>query len=180
MKPLALAFVLAVLARPAAACLWDYDTLKEEAFGQAEVGAILGGDLHKHSQNFYAAKVAYTRAIIDRGNAPKERYDDLAVALAKLGKIDDALAVLADKDTRFPGEYTTEANRGTFLAMHGDVAGALEHLKQAVAINPSAHFGREAFQLQLLEYLGRVAKDPTVAEHDKLIRHNQRRVVFGY
>ncbi len=171
MKPLALAFALAVavVPRPAAACLWDYDTLKEETFGQDEVGAILGGDLHKHSPGFYAAKVKYTRAIIDGGKAPKDRYDDLAVALAKGGQIDDALAVLAEKDTRFPGEYTTEANRGTFLAMKGDVAGALVHLKAAVAINPSAHFGRETYQIQLLEYLGRVAKDPTIAEHENLL-----------
>ena len=97
------------------------------------------------------------------------RYDDLAVALAKLGKPDDAIAVLAAKEQQFPGEYTTEANLGTFLAMKGDVAGALDHLKKAIAINPNAHFGREKFQIQLLEYMQRVAKDKTLAQRENFL-----------
>ena len=155
--------------RVADACLWDYDTLKEETLGQEDVGAVIGGDLHKHSRTFYEAKVTYTRTIIDGGKAPQERYDDLAVALAKLGKLDDALAVLADKDTKFPGEYTTEANRGTFLAAKGDIAGALEHLRKAIAINPDAHFGREKFQIQFLDYLGKLAKDPKLAMRESFL-----------
>jgi tetratricopeptide (TPR) repeat protein len=165
-------FIFAVLAatpHAADACLWDYDTLKEEALGQAEVLQVLGGDLHKHSTAFYEAKVTYTRAIIDAGKAPKERYDDLAVALAKTGKLDAAIAVLADKAKLFPGEYTTEANLGTFLAMKGDLTGALDHLKKAIAINPDAHFGRETYQIQLLEFAQRLAKDKTLGDRENFL-----------
>jgi tetratricopeptide (TPR) repeat protein len=169
MRGLAIAIVVTLAARPAAACLWDYDTLAEESLGQADVAAAVGGDLHKHSDAFYAAKIDYTRALVDRGDAPKERYDDLAVALAKRGRHDDALAVLADKDKRFPGEYTTEANVGTVLAMKGDVKGALDHLNKAIAINPDAHFGREKYQLMLLDYLARVAKDPELAKRETFL-----------
>jgi tetratricopeptide (TPR) repeat protein len=169
MRTVVAAVAMAVAMRPAAACLWDYDTLGEESLGQADVAAAVGGDLHKHSNAFYAAKVDYTRAIVDKGDAAKERYDDLAVALAKTGKLDDALAVLADKDTRFPGEYTTEANRGTVLAMKGDVAGALDHLNKAVAINPDAHFGREIYQLKLLDYRGKLAKDSDLATRENFL-----------
>ncbi len=141
---------LAVTARPAGACLWDHDTLKEEALAQKDAAEVVTGKLRKHSAAFYAAKVTYTRALVDAGAAPAERYDDLAVALARLGKHDEALAVLAAKDQRFPGAYTTEANRGTVLAMKGDLKGALAHLEQALAINPDAHFGRETYQVELL------------------------------
>lgn len=155
------------------ACLWDYDTLKEEALGQPEVVAAVTGDLGKHSPAFYAAKVDYTRALVDTGSAPKERYDDLAVALAKTGKLDAAIATLTVKEQRFPGEYTTEANLGTFLAMKGDVKAALDRLKQAIAINPDAHFGREKFQIQLLEYTLRVQQDPTLPERENFLGLSQ-------
>ena len=159
---LAAALTLAAAPPPARACLWDYDTLKEESLRDRDVVRVLEGDLGKHSQAFYEAKATYTQALIATGKARKERYDDLAVALAKTGKLDEALAVLADKDARFPGEYTTLANRGTFLAMKGDVAGALAELGRAVTLNPDAHFGREKVQIQLLEWMQAIRKDPSL------------------
>lgn len=154
---------------PAHACLWDSDTLKEESLGAREVAAVVTGDLGKHSAAFYQAKVTYTRALLDRGGAVAERYDDLAVALAKSGKLDDALAVLTEKDQRFPDEYSTHANRGTMLAGKGDLAGALVELRRAVAINPRAHFGREHVQIRLLEWLARLGQDPTLVERETFL-----------
>ena len=149
---------------PAAhACLWDYDTYKEESLGQADVAAVIGGNLGKHSQRFYQAKVAYTQAILDRGDATHataERYDDVAVAHAKLGNLDAALATLDAKDKLFPGQYTTAANRGTFLHLKGDLVGALQWLNKALAINPHAHFGREKYQIMLAAYQQQLVNEP--------------------
>jgi tetratricopeptide (TPR) repeat protein len=164
-------------APPAVACLWDYDTLKEETLSDRDTAAVLRGEHGHHGAGFYPAKLAYTRPLVDAGTAPKERYDDLAVALARTGAHDDALAVLAAKDQRFPGEYTTHANRGTFLAMKGDVAGALVELRRALTINPDAHFGREEFQVKLLEYKLRVAKDPTLRERETFLGHDLKRLI---
>lgn len=163
------ALAAALAPRAAHACLWDYDTFKEESLGQRELSEVLTGDLQKHSRAFYEAKVAYTRPMIDGGKAPKERYDDLAVALAKLGQLDEAIRVLADKEAKFPGEYTTLANLGTFLMMQGDLQGALAKLELAVAKWPDAHFGREVFQLQLLRHSLRVAKDPALAQRENFL-----------
>jgi tetratricopeptide (TPR) repeat protein len=142
--------VTAIAAACSLACLWDRDTLREESLGAKDIAAVVNGDLGKHSPAFYEAKVTYTRALVDKGTARKERYDDLAVALARTGKLDEAIAVLAEKETKFPGEYTTEANLGTFLAMKGDLDGAIQHLEAGIKINPDAHFGREKYQVQLL------------------------------
>jgi tetratricopeptide (TPR) repeat protein len=170
LAPLLLGWLALVAAAPSAhACLWDYDTFKEESLGKRELVQVLGGDLRRHSRAFYEAKVAYTRPMIEGGTAPKERYDDLAVALAKLGKLDEALAILDDKERRFPGEYTTLANRGTFLGMKGDLQGSLTIIKQAVARWPDAHFGREIFQVKLLELLLRAAKDPDLVRRENLL-----------
>jgi len=143
--------VTATAAALSLACLWDKDTLREESLGKKEIAAVVNGQLGKHSTAFYEAKVTYTRALVDKGTAKKERYDDLAVALARTGKIDEAITVLAEKEKKFPGEYTTEANHGTFLAMKGDLDGAILHLEAAIKINPDAHFGREKYQVQLLK-----------------------------
>lgn len=164
-------------APPARACLWDHDTLKEESLTDRDTAAVLRGEHGHHGAGFYPAKIAYTRPLVDAGTAPKERYDDLAVALARTGAFDEALAVLAAKDQRFPDEYTTLANRGTFLAMKGDVAGALVELRRALAKNPDAHFGREEFQVKLLEYKLRVAKDPTVRERETFLGHDLDRLI---
>lgn len=168
---MAVAGVAGVVAAPseAEACLWDYDTFKEESIGKRELVQVLGGDLQKHSRAFYEAKVAYTRPMVEGGKAPKERYDDLAVALARLGKIDEAMAVLDAKEARFPGEYTTLANRGTFLGMKGDLEGSLALIEQAVAKWPDAHFGREKFQVQLLKLLVRAKKDPQLAAKENFL-----------
>lgn len=155
--------------RAARACMWDSDTLKEESLGDREVAAVVTGDLGKHSAAFYQAKVTYTRALVERGGAPAERYDDLAVALAKTGAVDEALAVLVAKDARFPDLYTTHANRGTFLASKGDLAGALAELRRAVAIDPHAHFGREHVQVRLLEWMAGLAQDPTRVERETFL-----------
>jgi tetratricopeptide (TPR) repeat protein len=151
-------------------CLWDTDTLKEESLGQPEVAAIVGGDLHKHSPAFYRAKISYTFDLVHDHDKPPphidERYDDIAVAYAKLGEFTDALATLAAKDKLYPNEYTTHANRGSILAMLGDLPGALKELNAAIAQNPDAHFGRERFQVQLLEYL---AKTPGLKATDNFL-----------
>ena len=176
----ALVVALVGTAPPARACLWDRDTLAEETLSDRDVGRIIAGEFGQHSPAFYAAKVAYTRPMIDAGTAPRERYDDLAVALAKTGAVDDALAVLAAKDQKFPGEYTTLANRGTFLAMKGDAAGALKELRAALAVNPDAHFGREEFQVRLLEYKLAVAKDPSLRSRATFLVEVDQRVMHHH
>jgi len=55
------------------------------------------------------------------------------------------------------------------LAMKGDLAGARDHLEKAIAINPDAHFGREKYQLAVLDYLARLAKDPKLATRETFL-----------
>ncbi len=155
--------------RLAHACLWDRDTLKEESLGQRDVVDVVSGRVLTHSRYFYEQKVVYTEPLVARDDAPAERFDDLAVAYFKLGRVDDALATLAAKEKRFPGQYTTAANRGSFLAAKGDLPGALAQLRAAVKINPDAHFGREKYQIQLLEFVVRVAKDGSLPERENFL-----------
>lgn len=150
-------------------CLWDSDTLAEEALRQKDVGAIVQGRITKHSAFFYEAKVRYTQPLVDSGKAAAERYDDLAVALDHLGRFDDAIAVMVEKEKRFPGLYTTLANHGTFEAHRGQFARALELLEAAIALNPRAHFGREHVQVKAIRYLQALETDPSLEGKKELL-----------
>jgi tetratricopeptide (TPR) repeat protein len=157
---------------PAEACLWDNDTLAEESLGQPEVVAAVTGDLGKHSLAFFTAKVAYTEKLIASGNpkiATAARYDDLAVAQARLGQLDQALATLDAKDKLFPNMYTTASNRGTFYMLQGNFADAKTWLDTALKMDPNAHFGREKYQMMLLQYLQRLASDPKLATTENFL-----------
>ncbi|MFZ5445983.1 MAG: tetratricopeptide repeat protein [Myxococcota bacterium] len=163
-------FTASLLASSVAlACLWDSDTFEEEALRKKDVAELTRGVVRKHSTFFYEQKVQYTQPLIDRGDAPAERYDDLAVAFDHLGRFDEALAVMEQKERRFPGQYTTLANRGTFHAHRKEWDQALELLRAAIALNPDAHFGRERYQVQAIEYLRALEKDPTLAERRDLL-----------
>jgi tetratricopeptide (TPR) repeat protein len=168
LRALLLALLLLPLS-PALACLWDSDTLKEESLGNKDIADIVRGRILKHSAAFYERKVAYTLPLLERPDVKPERYDDLAVAYEKLGRIPEALATMEAKEKRFPGLYTTAANLGTFHAHAGDYTRALEHLRRALALNPEAHFGREKYQVKALEYLQRLAVTPELVRQEEFL-----------
>lgn len=181
MKRLVVLSVLG-LAGVSFACLWDSDTFAEEALTQKDVAEIVRGRLGRHSDYFYEQKLAYTRPVVEAGDAGMERYDDLAVAYDRLGKLDEAIAVMVAKEQRFPKQYTTLANLGTFHAHKGDYPVALELLNAAVTMNPDAHFGREKYQLKAITYAQALAKNPELSQHFDLLGvqlDDEHQLMFG-
>jgi tetratricopeptide (TPR) repeat protein len=158
----ALLVVLIVLSAPAPllACLWDYDTLRDEKRGLPGVAEVLAGKWEKHSPFFYEQRVRKMKELIARepGNLPA--YDNLAVAYEKLGDYDSAIHVMMRKERVKAGEYTTYANLGTFYLHKGDLDEGILYIRKALEINPNAHFGREEYQLQLAEFLRAGRADP--------------------
>ncbi len=151
------------------ACLWDKETLKEEALRQKDVAEIVSGRILKHDAFFYEEKVRYTEALITKGPAKPEWYDDLAVALHKLGRTDDAIAVMTKKRELHGDGYTTLSNLGTFYVDKGDLAIGRDLLDKSVKINPNAHFGREGYQLRAIAFLSELEKDPSLETKKDLL-----------
>ncbi|MFO0808784.1 MAG: hypothetical protein U0746_09195 [Gemmataceae bacterium] len=144
----------------------------------------------KHGPAYYRERNRRARADL-AANPPADRRDaladDLGAGLDYTGDHDEAVRVLrdklADQQTRGVtgrGLYTTYANLGTFLihgnfraAMAGDAA-AKDRLreghgfiKQAIAANPDAHFGREIWQAAVVEFLlAAMAKPELLKEFD--------------
>ena len=108
--------------------------------------------------------------------------DDLAAGLDRVGRSDEAVAVMRDKLARQQAKgvsgrdlYTSYANLGTFLihgsykqAMAGD-ADARERFREGIAlirrsveVNPEAHFGREQWQAAIAEFILAAMDDPAL------------------
>jgi hypothetical protein len=138
-------------------CLWDAETQRELALDASDVGQAVRGFVPKHSRYYFEEKIAYTRPMLAAGDP--SRWDDVAVAHEKLDDHGEALRVIDAKDVRFPGLYTTHANRGTFLARSGRLADGIVELERALVIDPHAHFGRESVQVGLYRYLRRAVDD---------------------
>lgn len=153
---------LLLIQSSAVACLWDYDTLNDERRGLPGVSEIITGRWERHSPEFYRHRIEAMKKLLAEKPDDAAAWDNLAVAQEKVGDIDAAIATILDKDKRFPGQYTTEANLGTFYLHKGDFPNGITHIRRALAINPDAHFGREKYQLQVAEFL----QNPPAADED--------------
>jgi len=141
--PVLLLPIIALFPVVALACIWDYDTLRQERAGFPDTLELITGKFLRHSPEFYEWRIK------DRGEKLKKEpnnlayHDDLAVAYSKVGRTNEAIATIEAKEKIKPGLYETYANLGTFYILAGDLEKGLPYIDQALAINPDAHFGRE-------------------------------------
>lgn len=157
------------------ACLWDRDTLAAEARGHLDVLSTVLGDFPQPTPRFYEMRAERVQKEIEAApdKAPAALYDDLAVALDQSGEAGEAIAWmekkaaaiarLTDPKTKAEQEYRRLANLGTFYAHRwfrnagrdsdlSDLHAAIAKIGEALALNPQAHFGREKYQLMILEW----------------------------
>lgn len=166
--------VLLLAGAAVAPCLWDSDTLDTELRGLPDAFDLVVGRWHRHGDAYYEARIA---RIVEDGLGGLGDYDDLAVAHERLGQRDEAIAVMERKQLALreaPNEehqYRYHANLGTFYAHAGRFDEALAELRKALAINPDAHFGREKFQIELIEYVAAATDDPTLWSSSSFLRH---------
>jgi Tetratricopeptide repeat len=143
---------------PLVACLWDYDNLAMERRQFPTVLELITGKFLRHSKAFYEWRARDRRERI-KPDAQPQVWDDLAVAYEKLGRHEEAIATMQEKESLFPGLYETKANLGTFYFHAGKFALGLREIEAALAINPDAHFGREVYQKLLVQYMLDKQKD---------------------
>ena len=149
----------------AVACYNDRDTLGYELHNKPDVQRALTGRFDRFPPLYFQMRIDRIRRQPTRSQSD---YDDLAVALGRLGRNDEALAALAEK-AKLPNptideRYRLFANRGTIEAHRwiqegGNVSkiGELKHaaadIAEAIRLNPNAHFGREGVQLEVIRWL---------------------------
>lgn len=119
--------------------------------------AVMTGDFPRHSREYYEWRADTVEkqlaAVPDTDPRGPALRDDLAVALHKLGRHAEAVQVMEASLKLAPDRYETLSNLGTFTIYLGDLPASRAWLQKALAINPDAHFGREKYQLWLVEHL---------------------------
>ena len=177
MKFFALLAVAAVIALPARACLndRDSDSLATQAAQLPETLRVITGRFERNPPLYYQMRIARERAALAATPTQFGLYDDIGVALDKLGRDDQALQTIKSKRAITPAFnrsdkanreiwYRTFANEGTFRAHQFLKAGAPEaklgemktaraQIKRAIEIKPDAHFGRERYQLMAMDWI---------------------------
>ncbi len=166
------------------ACLWDSDTLKDEAKGLPDVIQIITGRFERNPPLYYSIRLDRVAAALKFSPKSLELYDDAGVACDRLGHDEEAIQWMAKKRAILDGmpaddpnarehRYRYFANIGTFRIHRWIRAGAdrrnLQEAKQAraeineaLALNPNAHFGREAYQAQVI---GWIIDEPRSTRH---------------
>jgi tetratricopeptide (TPR) repeat protein len=81
------------------------------------------------------------------------------VSYDKLKQHEQAIATGLRCQALKADRYESEANLGTFYIHAGQPERGLEHLRRAVHINPDAHFGREKYQIRLVEFVSQQKKE---------------------
>lgn len=153
MKYLLICAIALGLARPAAACIWDEDTIAMERARFPEVFELIIGRFPRHSEAYYQWRVEDRERRLEAGETDPGLVDDLAVAHDKLGHHDEAIRLMTAALEKDPKRYETLANLGTFYFHAGRLKEGLPFIEKALEVNPDAHFGRERYQLWLVEYV---------------------------
>lgn len=135
------------------ACIWDYDTIKMERARFPSTLELITGKFLRHSTEFYQWRISDRLKKLEKDPNNVTLLDDLAVAYDKTGQHDKAIEITQNTEKIKPGRYETSANLGTFYFHAGKLEEGLPYIKKALKINPDAHFGREFYQLVLVEYL---------------------------
>lgn len=135
------------------ACLWDVDTLQMERKRFPGVNELITGNFVRHGRDYYQWRVEDRRRRLAVTPNDPALVDDLAVALDKLGRQTEGIALLSESLRVHPDRYETVANLGTLHIHAGELDEGARLIAKAMRINPDAHFGRERFQLLLVRYL---------------------------
>lgn len=157
------------------ACLNDRDTLAEEIKGLPDVVQVVTGRFERDPPLYYRMRLARVAAELKTSPALLPDYDDAGVACDRLGRDDEAITWMDKKRARLIGAdaaspavkeqwYRYNANAGTFWVHRwiragadrrriGEVRRARGYIAEATKIKPDAHFGREKYQLRVMDWI---------------------------
>lgn len=179
-----LLLVLVLFAAPLAACLWDYDTLAQESRGMGDIKAVIAGGFPRNPPLYYEMRLERVTKVLAQNPDDLDAYDAAGVACDRLGRADEAIAWMDKKQAAMQRmgydtskheqpnhSYRHKANLGTFYAHRWFSNGAMrenmddlkrgrELIAEAIKEYPNAHFGREKYQLMVMDWVLRTSLLP--------------------
>lgn len=161
----------AATAAYATACLNDRDSLAYESRRFPGFVETVASRFERNPPKYYEMRI---ERIEKQGGAKSlNEFDDLAVAYGRIGKEDEAIAVMGDKAKLMKSMgtlatkmdwYRYHANLGTFQVHRwfhegaekskiDEVREGAKNIEKSIELNPDAHFGRERSQLMVMKWL---------------------------
>jgi hypothetical protein len=178
---------------PANACLNDRDSdaLAIQAKKLPDVVRVITGRFERNPPLYYQMRVDRVKAELQKNPRQWGLYDDIAVALDRLHRDDEALKWIEKKRSILPpynrtnlplkeAWYRYYANVGTFRVHRwlkngakkqtsSELVQAQSEIRHATQIKPNAHFGRETYQLMAMEWLYAVKHDGSTDTLDQYL-----------
>ncbi|WP_309712325.1 hypothetical protein [Armatimonas sp.] len=130
---------------------------------------VITGRFPRNPSLYYSLRIERCQLLLAANPNQLALYDDISVAYDKLGKSGEALSWIEKKRPRIPAHNTEAlyryfANAGTFRAHRWlregakderikELEQARDEIAEAVRLKPDAHFGREAAQLQAMDWI---------------------------
>lgn len=153
--------------------MWDSDTVAMETKTFPDLPQVITGRFPRYPSLYYEMRLQRVAAQVKDNPDDLATYDDAAVACDRIGRSEEAVQWMArkrarlDLSARTPTDehwYRYHANLGTILAHRwlrngadrkdiAEMKQARDHIARAIAINPDAHFGREKYQLLVMEWI---------------------------
>lgn len=177
MRHLVLLASLVSLPLSSRACINDRDSdaLAVQNKRLPDAIRVISGRFERNPPRYYQMRAARVEAELKSNPLQFALYDDLAVAHDRLGDDKTAMRVMACKRVLLPpykaansalkeAWYRYYANDGTFRAhrfLHdgakvqnlADMKRARAEIQRAIQIKPNAHFGREKYQLAVMDWI---------------------------
>jgi tetratricopeptide (TPR) repeat protein len=164
---------------PSRACGWDQDTVWVDAMYMRDILAVMMGRFPRNPPLYYELRLERTKKELAARPTNLAAYDDAAVASDRLGRPEEAIALLDKKKLQLGAIPDSDVNKKEhlyrYLSNQGtvyyhrwlksgaprkdlakdlvDVQKAKDLLAEAIRINPQAHFGREKYQVLAMEWL---------------------------
>lgn len=166
------------------ACGWDQDTVWVDATYMKDILAVMMGRFPRNPPLYYEMRLERVKKELAARPTNLAAYDDAAVASDRLGRPEEAIALLDRKKTQIDALADSDANKKEHLYRYlsnqgtvyyhrwlkngglrkdqkdlADVQKAKDLLAEALRVNPQAHFGREKYQVLAMDFILKPKKE---------------------
>ena len=153
----------------ASACLWDRDTLRDEKDLHPGIYDLITGRIPHHGDAYYEARIKRIRGEEEKRALTDEEKNDLAVAMVRLKRFDEAHQVLSELIAADPSNYYAQSNLGVLEKKRGNYALAAEYIEKALQLKPGGHMGLGTWYLDQLVYRAALAEDPDLVPKNNFL-----------
>ena len=158
-----------LLLQPTQACLWTYETDLQgrvHMVNKHSAEHYVNGLLQSPDSDFWKAQA---ERLQDSDPADFQARNDLAVALIRTGRTEEALPILLQIEKEHPGKYETASNLGTAYELVGDIDSAHEWIEEGIKRNSRSHYGSEWGHPEILKTKKRLRQQPDWLKSNRIL-----------